>query len=158
MGGEFGQTSEWDQDVSLSWDLLEYAPHQGLSQLIKKLNQLYKEESSLFAFNFSTKGYEWIDYSDHENSVLSFIRKSDDEHLIFILNYSPVIRHSYRIGVPDKQAYLEIINSDDPEFWGSGVLNQQILEAEKYPWQNRTYSLVLTLPPLGGVILKPYNK
>ena len=158
MGGEFGQTAEWDVDVSLSWDLIQYPPHMGISQLIKKLNKLYVSETALYGLNYSPAGYEWIDYSDHENSVLSFIRRSEDEHLIFVLNYSPVVRNDYRIGVLDDFDYLEILNSDDKNFWGSGVENKKLLESEASAWQNRDNSIVLTLPPLAGVILKPQKK
>jgi len=158
MGGEFGQTAEWDVDVSLSWDLIQYPPHMGISQLIKKLNKLYVSETALYGLNYSPAGYEWIDYSDHENSVLSFIRRSEEEHLIFVLNYSPVVRNDYRIGVLDDFDYLEILNSDDKNFWGSGVENKKLLESEASAWQNRDNSIVLTLPPLAGVILKPQKK
>jgi len=158
MGGEFGQTAEWDQDESLSWHLLDYEPHQGVKKLIQELNRLYISEPAFYALNYGPEGYEWIDYSDHENSVLSFIRKSENEHLIFILNYSPVVRENYRIGIPDKSDYIEIFNSDDVQFWGSGVINDQVLKAKKDECQNRSHSIVVTLPPLGGVILKPKIK
>jgi len=158
MGGEFGQTAEWDVDVSLSWDLLEHKPHIGVSQFVKDLNQLYKSQPALYRINYSPEGYEWIDYSDHENSVLSFIRKSKDEHLIFVLNYAPVVRDNYRIGVCDGYDYKEILNSDDKSFWGSGVLNKGVLKSQQFPWQHRSTSIEITLPPLAGLILKPQKK
>ena len=158
MGGEFGQTSEWDVNLSLSWDLLNYDPHKGVSKLIKQLNQVYKSEPALYAINYKPEGYEWIDYSDHENSVLSFIRRSKDEHLVFVLNYAPVVRINYRVGVPGKYNYKEILNSDDKDFWGSGVLNKKVIKSEAFTWQHRDSSIEITLPPLGGVILKPVKK
>ncbi len=158
MGGEFGQTSEWDVNLELSWDLLDYAPHQGISKFVRQLNHIYKTEESLFAINYKPEGYEWIDYSDHENSVLSFIRKSKDEHLIFVLNYAPVVRNDYRVGVSGIYNYKEILNSDDKDFWGSGVLNKETIKSEEFPWQHRNASIELTLPPLGGLILKPIKK
>ena len=158
MGGEFGQTAEWDVNVSLSWDLLEHTPHKGIKKFIQNLNQLYTSESALYALNYSPDGYEWIDYSDHENSVLCFVRKSKDAHLIFVLNYAPVVRDNYRIGVPDTYNYKEILNSDDKKYWGSGVINSALLVSEKFPWQSRDYSIQLTLPPLAGIVLKPQKK
>lgn len=158
MGGEFGQTNEWDVNESLPWDLLNYQPHIGIMNFIQKINRIYKSESALFEFNYSPKGFEWIDYSDHDNAVLSFVRKSDESHLIFILNYSPVVRKNYRIGVFDDFNYEEILNSDYTEFGGSDVRNSTLLKSEEYPKHNRSSSLQLTLPPLAGLILKPKKK
>jgi len=158
MGGEFGQTAEWDVNESLQWHLLEFAPHKGVSQFVKQLNKVYQSEPALYQINYSPDGYEWIDYSDHENSVLSFIRKSKTEHLIFVLNYAPIIRKNYRVGVPSKNNYTEILNSDDNDFWGSGVNNKKVIKNEKIPWQHRESSIELTLPPLAGLILKPQKK
>ncbi len=155
MGGEFGQTAEWDVNVSLSWDLLQYQPHKGIIKLVQALNALYSEEVALYGNNYSPEGYEWIDYSDHENSVLSFIRRSDDNHLILVMNYAPVVRDNYRIGIPGDNNYIEIFNSDNTKYWGSGILNAHVLQSEDRSSHHRSHSITLTLPPLAGVILKP---
>jgi len=156
MGGEFGQTSEWEVDESLPWDLLEYDPHKGIQSLIKDLNKLYRNERALYTFNYSPDGYEWIDYSDHENSVLSFIRKSHEEQLIFVLNYSPVVRENYRVGVSGDKDFVEIFNSDDIKYWGSGILNNNsFILCEEIPFHSKSHSISITLPPLAGIILRP---
>ena len=154
MGGEFGQTSEWEVNESLPWHLLEFPPHKGMARLVQELNKLYKKEKALFAKNYSPDGYEWIDYSDHENSVLSFIRKSEKEQLIVVLNYSPVVRENYRIGVSTTSNFKEVFNSDKKKYWGSGIVNKEI-KNQKTPSHSRSNSIELTLPPLAGLILKP---
>lgn len=158
MGDEFGQTSEWDVNESLPWDLLKYYPHKGIIKLVKDLNELYQSHPALYALNYTSDGYEWIDYSDHENSVLTFIRKSENDHLVFIINYAPVVRENYRIGINQPSTYKEILNSDDEKYWGSGIKNEALLESENTPCHQRTHSIVLTLPPLAGVILKPQTR
>jgi len=154
MGGEFGQTSEWNVNKSLDWHLLDFAPHQGVQALIKALNNCYKKEVALYHFNYSPRGFEWIDYNDGENSVLAYIRKSEKEQVIVVLNAAPVVRENYRIGVPELATYKEIFNSDDKKYWGSGVKNGKNIQAEKHECHGRPYSLNLVLPPLAGIILK----
>ena len=154
MGGELGQTAEWDVNESIQWDLLQFYPHKGVLKLVQDLNRMYKEEPALYAINYSYEGYEWIDYSDHENSVLSFIRKSENEKLIVVLNYSPVVRNNYRIGVPDSGGYSEIFNSDNDKYWGSGILNNKAIASQNNSSHGRDQSIELTLPPLAGIILK----
>ncbi len=154
MGGEFGQTSEWEVNESLPWHLLEFSPHKGMSKLVQDLNKLYKKEKALFGENYSPHGYEWIDYSDHENSVLSFIRKSDKEEVLVVLNYSPVVRENYRIGVSSSADFKEVFNSDRKKYWGSGVVNKKIV-TQHISSHSRSHSIELSLPPLAGVIIKP---
>jgi len=158
MGGEFGQTGEWDVNESLSWHLLELPQHGGLLSFVRSINQMYKSRPEFYEINYSTEGFEWIDYSDHENSVLSFIRKSKDSHLIIICNYLPVVRNNYRIGIPEKINYREIFNSDKSCFGGSGVENKDLLKAQDKAFHNREFSTELTLPPLGGIILEPKSE
>lgn len=155
MGGELGQRSEWDVNESLPWHLLKYYSHKGIIKLIQNLNLFYQSEEALYKDNYSPEGFEWIDFSDNENSVIAFIRKSSNQHLIFIINYSPVVRDQYRIGINDKINYKEVLNTDDSKYWGSGISNSGVLKSQKKPFHNRDYSLELTLPPLAGVILKP---
>ncbi len=156
MGGEFGQTSEWDFKGSLDWHLMQYEPHQGVSTLIKDLNQLYKDEKALYEKGFSAEGFEWIDHSDADASVMSYIRKSDQENetLLVVCNFTPVPREKYRIGVPRSKKWKEILNSDDKKYWGSGQSNSKVIKTENEGWQRREQSVVLNLPPLGVLILK----
>ncbi|MBP6386432.1 MAG: 1,4-alpha-glucan branching protein GlgB [Pseudarcicella sp.] len=155
MGGEFGQTSEWDFKYGLEWWLLEYAPHQGVSELIKTLNHLYKSYECLYENQFSGESFEWVDMSDHENSVIIYSRKnkSKNQELTIALNLTPVPRYNYRIGVNEEGAYKEVLNSDNNIYWGSGIMNED-LKTSSVHWQGKAYSLEVTLPPLAGVILK----
>lgn len=155
MGGEFGQTTEWDVNESLPWHLLDYEPHKGMQQWMKSLNLLYKNEAALFGNNYHYEGFEWIDFNDSENSVLSFIRKSKEDYVIVVMNCSPIVRTDYCIGVPEMTAYSEILNSDEKAFWGSGVANTESLHPSDAPRHGRPYSLSITIPPLAGIILKP---
>ncbi|NQX77132.1 1,4-alpha-glucan branching protein GlgB [Gilvibacter sp.] len=156
MGGEFGQWAEWDFSSSLDWHLTEHAEHKNMQNYVAALNGLYRKEKALHEKQFSADGYEWIDYTDSENSVIAYIRKGNDpkDDLIIICNMTPVVREDYRIGLPQEGAYREIFNSDDPKFGGSGVISSQRPKAEEIPWHNRDYSMTFTLPPLGIKVLK----
>lgn len=156
MGGEFGQTAEWKFDTSLDWHLLEYAPHKGMAACVKALNQLYKTEPALYERNFSADGFEWIDTTDRENSVITYCRKGNnpDDTVLIVLNMTPIPRAHYRIGVPAAGSYKEIFNSDATEFHGSGVLNATPIATEQEAWHGRPQSIQLNVPPLGAVVLK----
>jgi len=156
MGGEFGQSGEWNHDHSLDWYLLEYAPHQNILTLIKDLNQLYKSEPACYELQFSDKGFEWVDYSDHENSVMVFMRKGEkrEDALIVVCNFTPEPRSLYRIGVPFRGTWNEIFNSDDVKYGGSGVLNQGLLYTTPVKYHHKDYSVSVSLPPLGIIVLK----
>jgi 1,4-alpha-glucan branching enzyme len=156
MGGEFGQTSEWNFQQSLDWHLLEFAPHKGMKECMIALNKLYKEEPALFDFSFSHDGFEWIDTQDRENSVLVYARKSLDpaRNLIIALNLTPVPRKSYRVGVMSEGSWQEIFNSDAEKFGGSGIINYDPVTAETHQWHGKAHSVILDLPPMGAVILR----
>jgi 1,4-alpha-glucan branching enzyme len=156
MGGEFGQTSEWKFDSSLDWHLLEFAPHKGMANCVRALNQLYRNEPALFERNFSADGFEWIDTTDRENSVISYVRKGEnpDDTLLIVLNMTPMPRLDYRIGIPTAGTYHEVFNSDAVDFYGSGVGNPTAMQSEETGWQGRTQSLRLNIPPLGAVVMK----
>ncbi|MCY7360410.1 MAG: 1,4-alpha-glucan branching protein GlgB [Rudanella sp.] len=156
MGAEFGQTAEWKFDTSLDWHLLDYAPHKGMAECVKALNKLYRTEPALFDRTFTEDGFEWIDTSDRENSILTYARKGHhpEVSLIVVLNMTPIPRTDYRIGVPTAGTYVEIFNSDAREFYGSGVLNPQPMASEGEPWHGKTNSLLINIPPLGAVVLK----
>jgi len=155
MGGEFGQTAEWNCNQSLDWHLLNYAPHYGLFKLIGALNALYRSEPALYEKSFSSEGFEWVELGDHENSVLVYYRKGNHtaDDLIMVLNLTPVVREGYRFGLPHEGTYTVLLNTDDTIYHGSGVGNLAVV-AEAIHWMDKPYSAVLTLPPLSGVVLK----
>lgn len=153
MGCEFGQGSEWNFRKALDWYVLEYPHHNGLQTLIKDLNHLYKTELALHRHDFEQRGFEWIDCHDVQQSILCFQRIYGQSRIIIILNFTPVVRENYRIGVPDKGVYREIFNSDSSYYAGSNIGND-VVETEDQPWMNQNYSLTLTLPPLGAIIFK----
>ena len=156
MGGEFAQWKEWDWENSLDWVLLNYESHKGVQRLIKDLNRVLKENPALYELDFEPEGFEWIDFADWEKSIISFLRKdrSGKNLILVVCNFTPVPRYNYRIGVPKKGYWEEIINTDAKEYWGSGVGNLGGKEAEAIPFHNRPYSLSLTLPPLGVLYLR----
>ena len=156
MGGEFAQRQEWDHDRSLDWHLLDHPWHRAMSLCVGELNRLYRQEPALHVYDDEAAGFEWIDGSNAKESVLVFLRKgarpADD--ILVALNYTPVPRAPYRVGIPRLGTWKEIFNSDAKEFGGSGSGNLGALEAAPAPWNGRRYSLDLTLPPLGAVMLK----
>jgi 1,4-alpha-glucan branching enzyme len=156
MGAEFGQTSEWSFEGSLDWHLLQYEPHKGVHEFIKDLNKLYRSEKALHEQSFSGEGFEWIDLSDSDNSVMTYLRKGKNpkDDLLVACNFTPVVRKDYRIGVPESKSWKEIFNSDDTKYWGSGVLNTKALNTEKEAWNGRAQSIKATLPPLGVAVFK----
>jgi 1,4-alpha-glucan branching enzyme len=160
MGGEFGQTSEWNFEQSLDWHLLDFAPHKGMKECMKALNHLYKTEIALSEYSFSIDGFEWIDTQDRENSVLVYARKSadPDQNLVIVLNLTPTPRSDYRVGVLSGGMWEEIFNSDDTLFYGSGQLNAQPVKAENNLWHGKANSVRLNLPPLAAIILKKTTK
>lgn len=157
MGGEFGQFIEWDYQKSLDWHLLDYDMHKKMQDYVKDLNKLYKSEKSLWEIDFSHGGFEWIDCTDAEHGVISFVRKAKDwkDMLIVVCNFTPVVYEGYKIGVPLPGFYKEIMNSDAEIYGGSNQGNNGGVTAKEFPWQGRPYSLDLKIPPLSTLILKP---
>ncbi|MEM1981792.1 MAG: 1,4-alpha-glucan branching protein GlgB [Candidatus Hadarchaeales archaeon] len=156
MGGEFGQWREWVHDESLEWHALEYEDHRGLQRWVRDLNHLYRREPSLHELDFEPEGYEWVDFKDVEQSVISFLRKGrNSPPVLVVCNFTPVPRYGYRIGVPQGGFWREVLNSDAREYGGSGLGNLGGVWADPVPWHGRPYSLPLTLPPLGCLYLKP---
>ncbi|WP_047414303.1 1,4-alpha-glucan branching protein GlgB [Cellulophaga sp. Hel_I_12] len=155
MGGEFGQSSEWNFQESLDWHLTQYDFHSGTQKLVKDLNLFYKNNPALYEKQFSPEGFKWIDYGDAENSVLAYVRKGHDtkNDLIVICNFTPLTRSSYRIGVAKKTKIKELFNTDQKEYGGSGAINQA-LKISKIPSHGYENSIEITLPPLGVVILQ----
>jgi 1,4-alpha-glucan branching enzyme len=149
MGGEFGQVSEWNHEASLDWHLLKYPLHQKLQQFVKDLNTLYKSQRALYELDFQHEGFEWVDASDWEQSVISFLRKSEAGELILVVcNFTPVPRFNYKVGVPKDGKWHEILNSDAAIYGGSNLGNLGVLTASNEPAHGRPFSLSMTLPPL----------
>ena len=153
MGSEFGQSTEWNFNQALDWYVLNYPHHQGLQTLVKDLNHLYKAHPALYTHDFDHHGFEWIDCHDVEQSIISYRRKNEHDELFVVLNFTPVVRENYRIGVPHQGRYHEIFNSDSEFYEGSNIGNGTAL-SEPLPWMGQPHSVNLTLPPLGGIILK----
>lgn len=154
MGMEFAQGDEWSFSKSLDWYVLDYPLHQGVRQLLRDMNRLYKNTPALYANEFESQGFEWIDCHDSVQSVLAYLRKHGDEFVIVIVNFTPVPRFDYRIGVPRAGRYRECLNSDSAFYAGSNLGNGGELHAESIPWMEREFSLALTLPPLAGIVLR----
>jgi 1,4-alpha-glucan branching enzyme len=159
MGDEFGQRHEWQHDHSLDWHENNDPLNNGVQQLLIDLNKLYTEQPALYEHDYSIDGFEWIDISDEQNSVISWTRKGaqENDQLLFIANFTPVVRTNYRVGVTRRGYYREVLNSDNLKYGGSDVLNGSDMDAYPIPMNGRTHSLSLTLPPLAVVVLK-YQK
>jgi len=154
MGCEFASTAEWNEESSLDWSLLQFEYHQGVKALVKDLNRLYRTSRALHELDFDTRGFRWIDCHDAGQSVLSFIRHGEEHLLIVLLNFTPVPRYRYRIGVPRPGGYREMLNSDSQYYGGSNVGNS-LVKTEPVACMGMEQSLVLTLPPLAGIVLQP---
>jgi len=157
MGCEFGQTREWNYDYSLDWHALDDPLHQGLRLFMQDLNRTYQSERALFELDFDGSGFQWIDCNDSENSVVSFIRRAKDsaDYLVAVLNFTPVPRDGYLVGVPTPGPYLELVNSDAAVYGGSNIGNGGAIFTEALAAHGYHQSLRLTLPPLGFLLLKP---
>jgi 1,4-alpha-glucan branching enzyme len=155
MGGEFGQEREWNHDRSLDWHLLQSPLHAGVCRWAADVNRLYQSLAALHTLDCDPAGFEWVDLHDAENSVLSFLRRGDaGESVLVAVNFTPVPRAGYRLGVPVGGTWREVANSDAEVYGGSGVGNLGAVDAEELESHGRPYSLPLALPPLGIVMLE----
>ena len=162
MGAELAQSGEWSHDRSLDWHLLQYPEHRGMQELVRGLNRVYGETPSLWEADFSGEGFRWIDASDTESNILSFLRLAPDRDsgpaapkpLACIANLSPVPREGYRIGLPEGGEWTEVLNTDALELGGSGVGNGGRVHAGDHAWHGLPYSAEVTLPPLGVLWLR----
>ncbi|ABK44027.1 glycogen branching enzyme [Magnetococcus marinus MC-1] len=156
MGTEFGQGNEWNSTTVMEWSLLQYPLHSGMKQLVADLNHLYARLPALHKVDFSWQGFQWLDANDGEQSIAAYLRLDGETHVVVVINFTPVVRRNYRLGVPALSGYREVLNSDSSYYAGSNVGNgQALIMAEEKPWHEQSYSIELTLPPLGGVVLMP---
>ena len=157
MGGEFGQWREWDVETSLDWHLLEYPMHSGLRLWVGDLNRVMREEKALHELDFDPAGFQWIDVTDADQSVVSLIRRgrSPADVVVAAFNFTPVPRHNYQIGVPAPGHWREMLNGDAPMYGGSGMGNLGGVDAVPVAMHGHGHSVTLTLPPLAALFLKP---
>ena len=156
MGGEFGQWREWNHDASLDWQLLEEADHRGLQSLVRDLNRLYRAEPALWEADTEARGFQWIDANNADENIIAFMRiaPSSGRRIVCLCNFSPVVRESYRIGVPMGGTYREILNTDSEIYGGSNVGNAGAVTAQNSRSHGFPFSLTLRLPPLGVIWLE----
>jgi 1,4-alpha-glucan branching enzyme len=159
MGGEIGQWREWNHDWQLDWEVLGDPRHAGLQRWVRDLNRLYAAQPALFDSDFEPGGFAWIDCNDHEHSIIALTRRSRAEAhpLVAIVNFTPVPRREYRLGVPEGGSYQELLNSDAEVYGGSNIGNSGVVAAESVPSHGYEFSLSLSVPPLGFLILKSNN-
>jgi 1,4-alpha-glucan branching enzyme len=158
MGGEFGQSREWNHDAALDWNELESLPNETLQRWVEDLNKAYRDIPAMHELDLSPDGFEWIDCCDTENSILVLLRKSSsqpEQPVVVALNFTPLPRYNYMIGVPIGGHWSEVLNSDAKVYGGSGQGNMGGIDAAPIPLHGRRWSLSLTLPPLGAVFLTP---
>ncbi len=154
MGGEIGQWTEWSVSEEIDWALLSHDTHRGVQAMVRDLNRLYRELPALHRYDCEAEGFEWLECNDADHSVLAFLRRNAAEHVVCVINFTPVPRHGYRIPLPQQTDYREVFNSDSEHYAGSNCGNSSIA-TEDHPWGGRECSALLTLPPLGMLILQP---
>ncbi len=156
MGQEIGQREEWNHNSGIRWELLEFDLHRKLQALMKELNRLYRASPSLYQVDFHYSGFEWVDFRDSENSVISFLRRAEDpaDFLLICCNFTPVPRQGYEIGVPEEGFYEEVLNTDSELFGGSNIGNGGLVSSRPKVCHNRPYSIAVTLPPLAVVVFR----
>ena len=157
MGAELGEWNEWNHNDSLGWHLLDEPLHAGLGQFVRDVHRTYRAEPSLYEVDFEPAGFEWIDCTDSDSSVVAFLRRARDpgDFVVVVLNWTPVVRAGYRVGVPVAGYYREALNSDAALYGGGNVGNAGGVSTEPLSAHGHPQSLSLTLPPLGALILTP---
>jgi 1,4-alpha-glucan branching enzyme len=154
MGSELASYQEWNHDRSLDWHLLEHEVHKGVQNLVRDLNALYRRTPALYEVDFDASGFEWINWDDRDNSVLSWIRRDKSGgYVICVTNFTPVVRYDYQVGVPEQGRFIEIMNTDSERYAGSGVGND-VLTTSDDASHGRPHSLRVTIPPLATLILQ----
>ena len=155
MGVELGAWDEWSHDRALPWNLLDEPMHRGIATFVEDLGRVYRETPALWAADHDPDGFAWIDASDVESSVYSWIRRAGDELCVVVMNLTPVPRPGYRLGLPRGGRWNEVLNSDSEHYGGSNLGNLGGIEAIEESWHGQPASAELTLPPLSGLILRP---
>ncbi len=159
MGGEFAQWREWSERRELDWGLLAEAGHRGVQRWVADLNTTYRALGALHDFDCDAEGFEWVDCHDAEQSVIAFLRKGrKGEVVLAVLHFTPLTRTNYRVGVPFGGLWRERLNSDSRFYGGSDVGNCGAVRAEAVPWHGFPYSVALTLPPFGALLLQPVGR
>ena len=157
MGGEFGHFIEWNFDDSMDWHLVEQYPmHTKMLAYSKALNKFYVDNKAFWQVDFDWNGFQWIDCNDNENSIIALVRRAEDhsDFIVCVHNFTPEVRHGYRIGVPTKGTYVEVFNSDEEQYGGSGVCNMGDIVSEDYAFHGREQSIVITVPPLASTFYR----
>ncbi|CAA9289994.1 MAG: GH13_9 / GH13_8 / GH13 / GH13_10 / CBM48, partial [uncultured Gemmatimonadaceae bacterium] len=155
MGTELAAPDEWNHDASLPWHLAAEPAHAAFGRFVEALGRLYHERPALWRADHEYDGFSWIDVADEANSVLSYVRRDGDAHVVVVLNLTPVPRAHYRVGAPAAGAYVTRLSTDDPGFGGSGYPSEGRVETEPAPFHGFAQSMTLTLPPLGALVLVP---
>ena len=157
MGGEFGHYIEWKYDDQLDWFLLDYEAHRKMKEYVKALNHFYLQNPSLWEDDSSWNGYKWLSPNDYNESMISYLRQGNrkKDFTIVVINFTPVSRMNYRLGVPEEIGYQEVFNSDDAAFGGTGMVNTEIIVPEVVPCHEYKQSVVISIPPLAVVFYKP---
>ena len=154
MGGEWAQEGEWNHDTELEWGALSDEHHRGVQRLVADLNRIYRDTPALYELDCEARGFEWIDFADHDHSVIVFLRRGQHPEALVVVacNFTPVPRMGYKVGVPRCGRYAELINTDSAWYGGSNLGNAGGSNAVGEPYQGREYSITITLPPLACVM------
>jgi 1,4-alpha-glucan branching enzyme len=154
MGSEFAQGREWNHDTALEWHLYQYPQHHGIHKLLAGLNRLYRNTPALYQHDFESEGFQWLDCNDSEHSTLSYLRRGGGRFSLVVLNFTPSPREGYRLGVPEAGGYRLAFNSDSGDFGGADMGQYPRFGSEPTPWMGQPHSIVVTLPPLAGLVLE----
>ena len=155
MGSEFGAPTEWNHDVSLDWHLSQQGRHRGLMQFMRDLGRIYRDRAPLWRRDHEPEGFSWIDVADRDNSVVSYVRRDGSDHVVVVMNLTPIPRDEYVIGAPAAGTYVQLLSSDDSAYGGSGYHTRERVDTERAPMHGYQQSMRLTLPPLGALVLAP---
>jgi 1,4-alpha-glucan branching enzyme len=155
MGTELAPENEWNHDQGLDWGLADDPMRRRFQTFLEDVGRLYRDNSPLWEWDNDPRGFRWIDCQDWQQSVVSYIRSGQSGSFVCIFNLTPVVRHGYKIGVPEADHYGERLNSDSELYGGSNVGNEGLVRTEPVPLHGFSHSLSLTLPPLGCLILEP---
>ncbi|HWE41049.1 MAG TPA: 1,4-alpha-glucan branching protein GlgB [Gemmatimonadaceae bacterium] len=155
MGTELAQSGEWNHDSSLDWHLVNEPRQRGLMQFMRDLGRIYNERAPLWRRDHEPEGFSWIDVADRDNSVISYVRRDGTDHVVVVLNLTPIPREEYTIGAPAPVTYVQLLSSDDAAYGGSGYRTRERVETERAPMHGYQQSMRLTLPPLGALVLVP---